>query len=156
MRGRFVAAAVVTGALAVPASVFAHDLFDHGFGGTAPDFSASTGFNAGGKNAQWDLVTTILTGNPHTDLDFFEQRGETYASAGTLATGANEGGQTIIKLTRRNGDVVDPSFVGGHGSAQCLSNPEASLGLQHDVEAAPKGAPCSVPATGSPTGATPR
>jgi hypothetical protein len=139
MRGRFVAGAVVAGALAVPATVFAHDLLDHGFGGTAPDFTASTGFNAGGKNARWDLITTILTGNPHTDLDFFEQRGETYASAGTLATGANEGGQTIIKLTRRNGNVVDPSFVGGHGSAQCLSNPEASLGLQHDVEAAPKG-----------------
>ena len=74
MRGRFVAAAVVTGALAVPATVFAHDLFDHGFGGTAPDFSASTGFNAGGKNAQWDLVTTIPTGNPHSDLDFFNTR----------------------------------------------------------------------------------
>ena len=43
--------------------------------------------------------TTIPTGNPHTDIDFFSSGGETYASVGTLAAGPNAGGQTIIKLT---------------------------------------------------------
>ncbi len=30
-------------------------------------------------------------------------------------------------------------MVSSHGPASCLSNPEAALGLQHDVEASPKG-----------------
>jgi hypothetical protein len=45
-----------------------------------------------------------------------------------------------VKLTQ--GGVVSPSspkFVAGHPSATCPSNPQAALGLQHDVEATPKG-----------------
>lgn len=38
-------------------------------------------------------------GEPAVDLDFFTQRGETYASVGTLGASANSAGQTIVKLT---------------------------------------------------------
>ena len=41
-----------------------------------------------GRTPQWELVATIPTGNPHTDLDFFTSGGDTYASVGTLAAGA--------------------------------------------------------------------
>src|SRR3712207_3580549 len=80
-------------------SAAAHEL-DH----PAPAFSpssepASTQFNSGGEGVEWELISTIATGNPHSDLDFFTQKGETYASVGTLGTGPNGGGQTIVKLT---------------------------------------------------------
>ncbi len=131
-------------ALAAPASALAgHGLsaarygLDHPAPAFAPPPPPSTSFNSGGPGAQWELVSTIATGNPHTDLDFFTQDGETYASAGTLGIGPNGGGQTIVQLTE-DGDV-SPSFVAGHPSADCLSDPSAALGLQHDVEATPKG-----------------
>lgn len=97
-------------------------------------------FNSGGENADWELITTVATGNPQTDLDFFTQDGETYASVGTLGTGPNGAGQTIIRLTK-DGKVNEQSveFVAGHPSAECPSNPRNTLGLQHDVEATPKG-----------------
>ena len=125
-------------ALLVPASAAqaGHGLLDH----PAPAFSTgapSTAFLSGRAEAQWELVATFPTGNPHTDIDFFTKGGETYMSAGTLGTGPNGGGQTILKLT--NGGVVSPSFVAGHPSAACPSNPVSALGLQHDVEATPKG-----------------
>jgi hypothetical protein len=52
----------------------------------------------------WQLVGSIPTGNPHSDLDFFTRNGNTFASVGTLATGPNRGGQTIVQLTE--GDEV--------------------------------------------------
>jgi hypothetical protein len=62
----------------------------------APSFGSPTppnpAFQSGGRGAKWELVTSIPTGNPHTDLDFFEQGGNTYASVGTLAIGGNGGG----------------------------------------------------------------
>jgi len=64
--------------------------------------------------------------------------GYTYASVGTLGAGPNGGGQTIVQLTQ--GDRVAPRLVSSHPSASCVSNSSAALGLQHDVEAAPKGA----------------
>ncbi len=94
-------------------------------------------FNSGGPDAEWELVTTIPTGNPHTDIDFFTQGGDTFASVGTLGVGPNTGGQTIVQLTQ--GGVVEPEFLSGHGSASCLSNPADATALQHDVEATPKG-----------------
>jgi hypothetical protein len=137
-------------ALAAPASAFAgHGLSvaAHGLDHPGPTFDPppppSTDFNSGGPGAQWELVTTVATGNPHTDIDFFTQDGETYLSAGTLGIGPNGGGQTIVQLTE-DGDV-SPSFVAGHPSADCLSDPSAALGLQHDIEATPKGgAPLNV------------
>jgi hypothetical protein len=65
----------------------------------------------GGEGAEWELVTTLFTGNPHTDLDFFTQADgagpeEIFASVGTLATGGNGGGQTLVQLTE-DGEVVD-------------------------------------------------
>ena len=57
-----------------------------------------------GEGAQWELLATIPTLNPHSDLDFFQQDGETYASLGNLGVGANGGGQIIVKLTE-DGEV---------------------------------------------------
>jgi hypothetical protein len=95
--------------------------------------------NQGG--GEWEIIGSFLTGNPHTDVDFFTQNGVTYASVGTLAIGPNRGGQTIVKLTDEQGNVsLDTlEYVAGHPSATCISNPSAALGLQHDVEASPKG-----------------
>ena len=126
--------------LLMPLEAVAHDKFDH----PAPGFTApgppSTAFNSGGKGATWDLLGTFATGNPHSDIDFFEQRGETFASVGTLGSGPNAGGQTIVQLTA-NGKVTQDSlqYVSSHPSATCVSDPSAALGLQHDVEATPKG-----------------
>ena len=92
---------------------------------------------SGGTNAKWEFLATIPTGNPHTDLDFFTRGGNTYASVGTLGSGPNGGGQTIVQLTQ--GALVAPKLVGNYPSASCVSNPNAALGLQHDVEATPKG-----------------
>ena len=90
---------------------------------------------------QWEIIGSFLTGNPHTDLDFFTQDGATYAAVGTLAIGPNRGGQTIVKLTDEDGNVSADTleFASAHPSATCISNPSAALGLQHDVEATPKG-----------------
>jgi hypothetical protein len=113
-----------------------HEL-DHAVPGAGPTVNVSTDVNAGGEGAAWQLLTSIVTGNPHTDLDFFTQGGDTYLAAGTLGTGANAGGQTIVRLTEDG--AFAPSFVAGHPSAACVSDPSAVLGLQHDVEATPKG-----------------
>ena len=125
--------------LAVPATSLAGHglaLLDH----PAPSFSAPAPdptFRAGGSGASWELLATFPTGNPHTDLDFFTRNGDTYASVGTLGVGPNGAGQNIVRLTERG--EVKPSYVAGHPSAECPSNPNSALGLQHDVEATPKG-----------------
>ena len=56
----------------------AHE-FDHDPPDFAPSAPLSSSINAGGENAEWELITTIPTGNPHTDLDFFTNEGITYA-----------------------------------------------------------------------------
>jgi hypothetical protein len=122
----------------IPAVALGHELFDHQ---TVPSNTAAvpiTGFMSGGDGAKWEAVASLPTGNPHTDIDFFTKNGETFASVGTLAAGGS-GGQTIVQLTRDRGATVTPSVVGNHPSASCVSNPSAALGLQHDVEATPKG-----------------
>jgi hypothetical protein len=140
---RLLFASVLAIAVALPANAFAgHGLgergkLDHPTPAFAPSAPAATTVNSGGEGAEWEIVTTIATGNPHTDLDFFTQNGEMYAAVGTLAVGANAGGQTVVQLTDRG--EVSPQFVSAHPSAACLSNPSAALGLQHDVEATPKG-----------------
>ena len=139
---RLIAVVTLVAAFALPGTSHAGHLLrsmalDHDPPSFAPSVPAPTTFNAGGPRAEWDLLTTIPTGNPHTDIDFFTQHGETYASVGTLATGPNGGGQSIIQLTDRG--AVSPRFVAGHPSATCISDPSAALGLQHDIEATPKG-----------------
>jgi hypothetical protein len=127
----------VLSVLALVGTAVAHEL-DHappGFSEAAP---LSTNVNAGGENAQWELVATIPTGNPHSDLDFFTSNGITYASVGTLALGPNAAGQTIISLTNEEGEI-DPHYVFGHPSATCPGIATGVTGLQHDAEAAPKG-----------------
>ena len=128
-------------AMAFPgAAVAGHglELLDHpGFPLQPPGAPLSSTFNSGGPDAEWELVTTIPTGNPQTDVDFFTQGGDTYASVGTLGIGPNTGGQSIVRLTQ--GGAVAPEFVAGHGSASCLSSPADATALQHDVEATPKG-----------------
>jgi len=130
-----VAAGSAAAALILAGGAVAHEL-DHPAPSYQPAVPLGTGLNSGGPGATWKLIDTFPTGNPHTDLDFFTQAGETYASVGTLAAGANAGGQTIVQLTNRG--VVDPRYVSSHPSASCVSDPSAALGLQHDVEATPK------------------
>ena len=131
--------AVVATALALPAAALAgHGLsYDH----APPSFGAqqepAKTFTSGGKGAKWELLASFPTANPHTDLDFFTKNGETYGSFGTLGIGANGGGQEILQLTE--GGKVAPKRVSFHPSANCVSNPAEALGLQHDVEATPKG-----------------
>ncbi len=127
----------VLATLGAVGTAVAHEL-DH----APPNFSEaaplSSGVNAGGENAEWELVTTIATGNPHTDLDFLTVGGITYASVGTLAGGPNAAGQTIVQLTNADGEV-DPHYVTGHPSATCPGIATGVTGLQHDAEAGPKG-----------------
>ena len=132
-------------ALALPAQALAgHGLetllkhgLDHPSQPFVPPSPPSTDFNSGGTDAEWNVIETIATGNPHTDIDFFHQDGETYLSAGTLGAGPNSGGQTIVQLT--DGNTVDPQLISAQPSASCLSDPSQATGLQHDVEATPKG-----------------
>src|SRR5687767_12614975 len=111
---------------------------DHPAPPFAPQAPAQPAFQSGGEGAEWELIGSIPTGNPHTDLDFFTQGDELFASVGTLAVGPNGGGQTIVKHVGADGTVA-PEHVANHPSAQCGSRPDAALGLQHDIEAAPKG-----------------
>jgi Ca2+-binding RTX toxin-like protein len=138
LAGRLTIALVAAIALGAPAAATAgHGLLDHPAPTFTPPGPPSSAANSGGPGATWELIETIPTGNPHTDLDFFTQGSDTFASVGTLGIGPNAGGQTIIRLTQ--GGNVDPEFVSAHPSASCLSDPNQALGLQHDVEATPKG-----------------
>ena len=131
MRARkAVIAAVVAAGLGAPA---AHAHLDHPFGTFTATTPPSPSFNAGGEGARWELLATIPTMNPQSDLDFFTQGGQTYASVGMLGTSANGGGQMIVRLMDAQGNVA-PEYVSNHPSATCVSNPSAALGLQHDVE----------------------
>ena len=134
-RRHLVGTVLAVAALTTAPGALAH--MDH----PVPSFSEpaplSSAVNAGGENADWELITTIATGNAHTDLDFFTHKGDTYASVGTLAAGANAGGQTLVRLTE--GGEVKPGFVTSHPSASCLTTTTSATGLQHDVEATPKG-----------------
>ena len=136
MRKRLTAFSLVLG-LVLPALAAAHGKFDHRPPTVAPGTPPPAVAQSGGEGAKWEFVTTLFTGNPHTDLDFFTQRGTVFASVGTLAVGPNSGGQTLVRLTE--GGAVKPEIISFHPSASCISNPSAALGLQHDVEAAPKG-----------------
>ncbi len=129
--------AVLAALVALPTAAVAHDL-DH----PAPSFTDPTplptaGFNAGGPGAKWELLDTIVTGNPHSDLDYFTQAGETYASVGLLGSSANGGGQSIVQLTDKG--EIDPQLISQHPSASCAAVAASATGLQHDVEATPKG-----------------
>lgn len=132
-----IALSIVLGlaALAVPADSARADHAIPGFGVTiAP---TATTVQSGGEGATWEVITSLIDGNPHTDLDFFNVDGDYYVAAGTLAIGLNAGGQIIYRLTV-NGEV-EPSFVSAFGSANCLSDPTQATALQHDVEITPKG-----------------
>jgi hypothetical protein len=136
-RRRIAALVAFASAFAMSGAAAAHELFDHAVPGFTPVDPPSANFNAGGPGATWNLVGTIATGNPHTDLDFFTSGGETFAAVGTLGIGPNAGGQTIIQLT--HGGEVDPHYASSAPTASCISDPSHALGLQHDSEAAPKG-----------------
>ncbi|MBA2241233.1 MAG: hypothetical protein H0W09_08365 [Solirubrobacterales bacterium] len=132
-----VVAAMLGASLGITAVAQAgHGLLDHPAQPFAPQAPISTEVNSGGKGANWELIDTIVTGNPHTDLDFFRQGNTTYASVGTLGAGPNSGGQTIVQL--KKGKKINPRLVTAHPSASCISNAGDALGLQHDVEATPK------------------
>ena len=128
-------AALVLTLVAVPEAL-AHEKFDHAPPAFTPQPIPNSAFQAT-PAGKWELIGSIPTGNPHTDLDFFTRGENTYASVGTLGTGPNGGGQTIVQLTDRG--EVRPRRVGQAPTASCVSDPSAALGLQHDVEATPKG-----------------
>ena len=128
--------AVVAASVGIYATASALEM-DHPAPSFSPAGPPSANLNAGGENAEWELVETIPTGNPHSDIDFFNSGGETYASVGTLAAGPNGGGQSFIKLTDKG--EVKPSYVTGHPSASCVTTTGSVTGLQHDAEATPKG-----------------
>jgi hypothetical protein len=136
---RLTLAIAVACVLAVPASAQAGHglLLDHPAPDLTPLSPPSDNFNAGGTGASWELVESFVTGNPHTDIDYFTQGNSVFASVGTLAAGPNAGGQTILRLSQDGN--LDPQFVASHPSASCVSDPNNALGLQHDVEATPKG-----------------
>jgi hypothetical protein len=130
-------AAAIAALLALPAVALAHEL-DH----APPTFSQqappSLTYQSGGiEGVKWEFLGTFPTGNPHSDIDFFQRGGKTYASLGTLGIGPNAGGQTIFQLTNEKGEY-DAHYVTGVPTASCVSNPANALGLQHDVEATPK------------------
>ena len=116
---------------------------DHDPPGFEPLPGRTTGINQGGiEGAEFEMVKSFITGNPHTDIDFFSRAGVTYVSAGTLGLGPNNAGQNIFKLTDAKGNVSEDTieYVSGHPSSTCVLNEASALGLQHDVEATPKGA----------------
>ncbi|HEV2999758.1 MAG TPA: hypothetical protein VGW75_03375 [Solirubrobacteraceae bacterium] len=123
--------------LALAAVAAAHELDHAPPAFVEPAGPLSSEVRAGGQDAEWELITTIPTGNPHTDLDFFTIGEDTYMSAGTLGVGPNAGGQTIVRLTEKG--VVNPTYVSSHPSAACPGVFTSATGLQHDVEATPKG-----------------
>ena len=98
--------AVAAAVIAVPGVAGAHELFDHAPPALTPAPAPVKVAQFGGPGAKWEFVDSIVTGNPHTDLDFFTRGGETFLSAGTLGVAPNGGGQTIVQLT--DGDQVDP------------------------------------------------
>ena len=135
-RRRFAAATgALAAVLAVPAVALAH--LDH----PAPSFSqqgpSSLAAQSGGQGAQWQFLASFPTGNPHTDLDFFKRGNKMYVAVGTLAAGPNGGGQSIFQVMENN--EVKPAYVSSAPTASCISSPAAATGLQHDVEATPKG-----------------
>ena len=131
--GAAVIGVLVAGAVALPPAQADHNLF--GFG--VLNAPTATTINSGGEGATWEVVTSLTSGNPHTDLDFFRVDGDFYVAVGTLAIGPNAGGQAIHRLTV-NGEL-DPQFVSAHPSAACITDPTQATALQHDVEVTPKG-----------------
>ena len=119
------AATISTYLVVVTAASGGHglELLDHPAPGFAPTVPPAQVANQSPLTA-WQFVATIPTGNPHSDLDFFTQRGETFASVGTLGIGANGGGQTIVKLTE--GGEIAPSFVSSAPTASCVTDASAS------------------------------
>ncbi len=94
MSRRFALVAVLVAMVSVPAASMAHELDHPAPSLTAPVAPPTANFNSGGPGAKWELLDTLVTGNPHSDLDFFTQGGETYASVGLLGSSANGGGQS--------------------------------------------------------------
>ena len=137
MSRRFALVAVLAAMVALPTASVAHDLDHPAPSFTDPAAPPTGNFNSGGPGAEWELLDTLVTGNPHSDLDFFTQGGEMYASVGLLGSSANGGGQSIAQLT--NDGEVDPKLIAQHPSASCVAVATGVTGLQHDVEATPKG-----------------
>ena len=137
-RRQIVAAAVAATCLALPTGVAAHNL-DHAVPTPQPAAPTMSGTQMGGSGAKWEFLRSFSTNNLQSDLDFFKQGDETYASVGTFAAGGN-GGQSIFRITTDGGKNIAPSLISNHPSASCAPG-SGVTGLQHDVEATPKGVP---------------
>ena len=137
-RRHLVAAAVAATCLALPTGVAAHNL-DHSVPTPQPASPTTAGTQSGGTGAKWEFLRSFSTNNLQSDIDFFKQGNETYVSVGTFAAGGN-GGQTIFKVTSDGGNAIAPTLLSNHPSASCAPG-SGVTGLQHDVEATPKGIP---------------
>jgi hypothetical protein len=89
---------------------------------------------------RWQHITN-WPANPGSDLALFRRQvgatREIYASMGTLGGGDEQHvGQRIVRLTSNGGNVLDPTWVADHGSANCPgTGSTGNLGLQHDAAA---------------------
>ncbi|HEX8054802.1 MAG TPA: hypothetical protein VF517_17575 [Thermoleophilaceae bacterium] len=128
-------AGALASALAIPAVALAH--LDHPAPSFVPQAPGSLTAQQGGAGAKWEFLSSFATGNPHTDLDFFRRGDKTYVSVGTLGIGPNGGGQSIFQVMDKG--QIAQQYVGSAPTASCVSDPSAATGLQHDVEATPKG-----------------
>ena len=114
--------------------------YDHPMPAFAPTVAAVARLQLGRPGrALGARSASIPTGNPHTDIDYFTQGGETFASVGTLAIGPNGGGQSIVQLTQNGaghavvaevrrrasvGDVPEQPVRGARPPARRRGDPE--------------------------------
>ena len=130
--------ALLAAALLIPSLAVAHELFDHPAptcGGIPAPTTASPSRAARARSGS--SSSSIATGNPHSDLDFFRAAATSTPPSARSASRPNGGGQTIVQLT--NGEEVAPSSSRRRRPHRASRNEAAALGLQHDVEASPKG-----------------
>ena len=93
---------------------------------------------SGGEDADWELVATLPDRQPATPTSTSSPRAATptrpparSAPAPTAAARRSRSSPRAARSSRASS--------ASHPSASCVSNPVAALGLQHDVEATPKG-----------------
>ena len=139
MRRFIVVSLALLVSLACAAAVaFGHDALDH----AAPTFTQPAGplsseINAGGEGAEWELLDDDPDRQPALGPRLLHRAATRTCRPARSASGPNAGGQNIVRLTE-NGEVK-PSYVTAHPSAACPGDLTSATGLQHDVEATPKG-----------------
>jgi hypothetical protein len=120
-------------ALSLPGSAVAHDKgLDH----PAPWLRARAPCRRprpstpGGPDAEWELVTSVPTGNPHTDIDFFTSVARSSrSSARSRRAERRRAEHRPADRDRRRGHAGGrPQLLLLAPSASCVSNPSRALG----------------------------